>query len=93
LDNEGSLINADPKNFSKGDNVQLEAKTVRKMDFHDRQYGNRSKTEEKLVAKIKPYIHDYESPRMYDQRRVIGVAICYARPGDMVDIKIQRQAV
>ena len=90
---QGYFANIDPKNFSTGDNVEHEAKTVRKMDFHDRQYGNRSKTEEKLVAKIKPYIHDYEHPRIYDQRRVIGVAICYARPGDMVDIKIQRQAV
>jgi hypothetical protein len=92
VDDHGNLLNLDPSTQATGE-VTHPAKTQRKMDFHDRQYGNRGKGEEKLVAKIKPYVHDYESPRMYDQRRVIGVAICYARPGDMVDIKIQRQAV
>ena len=88
----GDLLNLSPSAQGTAGEIKHLEKTQRKMNFHDRQYGNR-KGEEKLVAKIKPNVHDYENPRMYDQRRVIGVAICYARPGDMVDIKIQRQAV
>ncbi len=47
----------------------------------------------KIVAKIKPYFRDEESPRLMDWYRVFGVAIASARPNEMCDIKISKQSM
>jgi len=55
-------------------------------------YGQRS-DKQKIVAKIKPFFRDEESPRLMDWFRVFGVAIASARPNEMCDIKISRQSL
>ena len=55
-------------------------------------YGQKA-DKQKIVAKIKPYFRDEESPRLMDWFRVFGVAIASARPNEMCDIKISRQSM
>ena len=63
--------------------------------FNDYQYGMDKGPGKKsdVVIRLKPYIEDEDHPRPNDKRRVMGIAISSARPGDLVDIKIQRQAM
>lgn len=64
---------------------------------NDFQYGadpmNQPSQKAKHVARIKPYIRDDAQPRLYDWMRVFAVAICSAKPNEMVDIKISRQSM
>ena len=60
--------------------------------FYDREYGQK-KGVDKQVAMIKPYKVDDDFPRIYDAYRVFAVAIASARPFEMVDIRISRQAI
>lgn len=55
--------------------------------------GRGRKGNQKIVARIKPFVRDDENPRLYDWFRVFGIAISSARPHEMVDIKISRQSI
>lgn len=65
--------------------------------YNDYQYGasalNQPSDKAKHVARIKPYVRDDAQPRLYDWIRVFAVAICSAKPNEMVDIKISRQSM
>lgn len=71
---------------------QKDKDTMSRKHFYDQQYGQKKGTE-KVVALIKPYKRDDESPRIYDWYRVFAVALCSARPRERVDIRISRQAL
>jgi hypothetical protein len=60
--------------------------------FHDQTFGMKAGVK-KMVPRIKPYIPDDVNPRLYDKVRVFAVAVGCARPHEMVDIKICRQAL
>jgi hypothetical protein len=61
-------------------------------EFLDRQFGQ-YKGYEKHIPLIKPYKRDDTHPRIYDWYRVFATAISSARPFEMVDIRISRQAI
>jgi hypothetical protein len=66
--------------------------------FNDRQYGIQADSltpsdKSKSVARIKTYHKDARCPRIYDALRIIGRAIGTARPGELLDIQINRQSM
>lgn len=65
--------------------------------YNDYQYGATATREAsdkcRHVARVKPYVEDDEQPRIYDWKRVFGVAIASAKKNEMLDIKIQRQSM
>ena len=61
-------------------------------EFHTLQFGQ-TKDKQKYVPRIKAYVEDPECPRLYDYMRVFAVAISSARPHEMFDIMIARQAL
>jgi hypothetical protein len=61
-------------------------------EFHTLQFGQ-TKDKQKYVPRIKAYVEDPEQPRLYDYMRVFAVAISSARPHEMFDIMIARQAL
>ena len=62
-------------------------------DFYARQYGQVKKESPKYVPRVKPYKRCEKTPRLYDGLRVFAVAISSARPHEMFDIMIARQAI
>ena len=62
-------------------------------DFYARQYGQVKKESPKYVPRVKPYKRCEKAPRLYDGLRVFAVAISSARPHEMFDIMIARQAI
>lgn len=74
------------------DKLVLEKDGASREVYHNQIYGQQ-KNHDKVVAKIKPYWKDEDTPRMYDQVRVFAIAISCARPHEMVDIKISRQSL
>lgn len=103
-DNDGNAMhaNVDPEKgwVFTGNNVRvlengmitLEKDAKAREQRNDKIYGM-DKGVRKMVPRIKPYWEDYENPRMYDKMRVFAVAQSCARPHEMVDIKICRQAM
>ena len=61
-------------------------------EFYALQFGQ-TKDKQKYVPRIKAYVEDHEHPRLYDYMRVFAVAISSARPHEMFDIMIARQAL
>jgi len=61
-------------------------------EFHTLQFGQ-TKDKQKYVPRIKAYVEDPDHPRLYDYMRVFAVAISSARPHEMFDIMIARQAL
>ena len=67
--------------------------------YNDYQYGadpfgsKQPSEKAKHVARIKPYVRDDDQPRLYDWMRVFAVAICSAKPNELVDIKISGQSM
>ena len=96
VDADGSRIppNVQPE-FELGvvERVKLDGSATTREKFHSRAFGNVSDQQAKLVARVKPYFRDDESPRIYDAYRVFGIAIAAARPHEMLDIKISKQSV
>ena len=61
-------------------------------NFYSLQFGQK-KDHSKYVPRIKTYKEDEAFPRIYDSLRVFAVAISSARPHEMFDIMIARQAI
>ena len=61
-------------------------------NFYSLQFGQK-KDHAKYVPRIKTYKEDEDAPRIYDSLRVFAVAISSARPHEMFDIMIARQAI
>jgi hypothetical protein len=61
-------------------------------NFYSLQFGQK-KDHSKYVPRIKTYKEDEQNPRIYDSLRVFAVAISSARPHEMFDIMIARQAI
>ena len=66
--------------------------------YNDRQYGMKARSttpsdKAKAVARIKTYHKDPKFPRIYDGMRILGRAIGTARPGEALDIQINRQSM
>lgn len=73
----------------------LETKTVDRKRWNDRENGNLpGYAGKKNVFMLKPYVRndDYDE-NILDRERVCGIYISSAREFEMVDIKLQRQAI
>ena len=85
--------NVRPEYEAGGPNsFRLDGSATAREKFHTRGYGNISEKQSKLVARVKPFFRDDESPRMYDSYRVFAIAIAASRPHEMLDIKISKQS-
>ena len=60
--------------------------------LYNLQYGQ-TKNMQKYVPRVKPFVEDETHPRLYDHLRIFAVAISSARPHEMFDIMIGRQAI
>ena len=87
--------NVDPKqkgaSFANGNNARNPGASDRE-SFYSLQFGQKKNTG-KYVPRIKAYKEDEDEPRIYDSMRVFAVAISSARPHEMFDIMIARQAI
>ena len=70
-------------------------KTLDRKAWHGRENGNMpGYVGKNNVILIIPYVrHDQNPENILDRERVMGTYISSARPYEMVDIKLQRQAV
>ncbi len=95
----GSSGAGDGRGGAAGNNKPKPPTTAdRRRDFHDRQYGMKPQSltpsdKSKSVARIKAYVKDEQCPRLYDTLRIFGRAIGTARPGELLDIQINRQSM
>jgi len=89
------LDNVDPKtnalSFANANNPRNPGASDRE-NFYSLQFGQK-KNAGKYVPRVKTYEEDEENPRIYDSMRVFAVAISSARPHEMFDIMIARQAI
>lgn len=72
--------------------VQVSHDAEQRKEYFERQYGQK-KGVMKHVPMIKPFKRDDIHPRIYDWYRCFATAISSARPFEMVDIRISRQAL
>ena len=87
--------NVDPKtyadSFAHPNNARNPGASDRE-SFYSLQFGQK-KNAGKYVPRVKTYKEDENEPRIYDSMRVFAVAISSARPHEMFDIMIARQAI
>lgn len=91
-DDRVMYLNEDPFEVRAGGKWDNQQDAKQRKEFFDRQYGQQ-KGVEKHVPMIKPFKRDDSHPRIYDWYRVFATAISSARPFEMVDIRISRQAI
>ena len=82
----------DPARGQADHGVVVDRGTTLRDEFHTRQYGQK-KGVSKVVPLVKPYKRDDDFPRIYDWYRVFAVALSTARPRELLDIRISRQAL
>ena len=89
-----TLRNVDPINIegSFGALTHKNQGASDRENFYSLQFGQK-KDHAKYVPRIKTYKEDEDAPRIYDSLRVFAVAISSARPHEMFDIMIARQAI
>lgn len=91
-DSKGMDVLQDPAVQDPNMNVQRDKATILRDEFFVRQYGQKRDVA-KVVPMVKPYKRDDEYPRIYDWYRVFAVALSTARPRELLDIRISRQAL
>jgi hypothetical protein len=91
-DAAGFNLLQDPADQDTAQNVQRDKATVLRDEFFVRQYGQKRNVS-KVVPLVKPYKRDDKYQCIYDWYRVFAVALSTARPRELLDIQISRQAL
>ena len=91
VDDDGALVLRNP--FAHGGfRPPTKGGEAERERMQNLQYGQKGGMT-KYIPRVKPFVDDHDSPRLYDHFRVFAVAISSARPHEIFDIMIGRQAI